>query len=164
MLVTEKRTAAVKKTPGARPSESPRASTSDRLTKTKFQGVSNVYSSVARFLTRPGEYESSSRLQVTTSTIHGHRDGNSESRIPLHASGIRDTVWVLSPPNLHNRTNAPKCQPSLPSRSRTAQNGQKAEANSPSSARSGVHICLIFPTFTYLSYFAYFRAYFCIFR
>ena len=52
-------------------------------------------------------------------------------RIPLHASGIRDTVWVLSPPNLHNRTNAPKCQPSLPSRSRTAQNGQKAEANSP---------------------------------
>ena len=26
---------------------------------------------------------------------------------------------VLSPPNLHNRTNAPECQPSLPSRSRS---------------------------------------------
>jgi hypothetical protein len=58
-------------------------------------------------------------------------------RIPLtvRASGpgiqVRDTVWVLSPPNLHNRTNAPECQPSLPSRSRSAQNGQKAEASSP---------------------------------
>jgi hypothetical protein len=33
--------------------------------------------------------------------------------IPLRDSGIRDTVWVLSPPNLrlHNRTNAqaPDC-------------------------------------------------------
>jgi hypothetical protein len=32
-------------------------------------------------------------------------------QIPLHASGIRETVWVLSPPNLQNRTNAPECQP-----------------------------------------------------
>jgi hypothetical protein len=50
-------------------------------------------------------------------------------RIPLRlrASGIRDTVWVLSPPNLYNRTNAPECQPSLPSRSRSAQIGQQAE-------------------------------------
>jgi hypothetical protein len=29
------------------------------------------------------------------------------------------------------RTNAPECQPSLPSRSRSAQSGQKTEANSP---------------------------------
>ena len=69
-------------------------------------------------------------------------------RIPLRASGIRDTVWVLSPPNLrlHNRTNAqaPDCQPSLPSRSRSAQNGQKAEANSPF-VRASCSSCHVLP-------------------
>jgi hypothetical protein len=55
---------------------------------------------------------------------------------PLRASGNSDTVWVLSPQNLHNRqrSNALECQPSLPSRSRSAQiSGQleKAEANCP---------------------------------
>jgi hypothetical protein len=52
-------------------------------------------------------------------------------RILLRASGNRDTVWVLLLPNLHNRSSAPDCQPSLPSRSPSVQNGQKAEASSP---------------------------------
>jgi hypothetical protein len=37
-------------------------------------------------------------------------------------------LWL---PNLHNRTTAPECQPSLPSRSSSAQYGQRAEASSP---------------------------------